>query len=559
MKANDSSSSATNPFEVDLLDRGMLPPLPSAWMKGEDLDLLEPLEFSSGTKLPAQRKAHGDRPALAKGLAVANAAYGHPAARALADKLADPETCVVVTGQQPGLLGGPLYGLTKMLAAVRWAEALEAAGRPAVAVFWVATEDHDWAEMAQAAMMQRNDLLQLSLGEDPSPLLPVGMRSLGDNLEVELERATEALAGSSEGIDIARRWYRPNARFGEAFCRYLVHLLQERAPLMLDSMLPEVKQLQQPWLRRLIDQRQTVETSLSEREATIEDCGYALQVKPQAQASPLFLLRGAERRRIIWADDGWFLRGLEEDVRPVSELLSTLQENPSVISPGVLARPAIQDALLGTTLQIMGPAEMTYMSQVSSVYPVLGIDPPATVLRPQVMVVEEKHAEHMESLHIGLAELLSEPIDELLTAKLGADVVAPLRAQIEVLLEALNEPVVDLDASLAKPLQKTQDQIGRALDQLQGKVAAAVGRRNEIWRRRLQQAQAHLLPSGGLQERTLAVAHFVNRYGADFSRILLDRLSLNPRQLQGLRWTPQPAGAKTRPAEAGAASSEAKA
>ncbi len=552
MKANDSSSSATNPFEVDLLNSGMLPPLPSAWLKGEDLDLLEPLEFSAGLKLPAPRKAHGDRPALAKALAVANAAYGHPAAQALADKLADPKTCVVVTGQQPGLLGGPLYGLTKMLAAVRWAEALEASGQPAVAVFWVATEDHDWAEMAQATLLQRNDLLELSLGDDLSPLLPVGMRSLGDKLDGELERATEALAGSSEGIDIARRWYRPNARFGEAFCRYLVHFLQQRAPLMLDSMLPEVKQLQQPWLRRLIDQRRLVETSLSDREAAIEARGYALQVKPQPQASPLFLLRGTERRRIIWADDGWFLRGLEEDVRPVEELLTTLEENPSVISPGVLARPAIQDALLGTTLQIMGPAEMTYMSQVSSVYPVLGIDPPATVLRPQVMVVEEKHAEHMESLGVGLGELLSEPIDSLLTAKLGADVVAPLRDQIEVLLQALTEPVVGLDASLANPLKKTQDQIGRALDQLQGKVAAAVGRRNDIWRRRLEQAQALILPGGHLQERTLVVAHFISRYGVDFPQILLDRLQLDPRHLQGLRLAPQPAGAKPRSPEGSA-------
>lgn len=547
MKANDSSSSATNPFEVDLLESGLLPPLPTAWLAGNDLDLLAPLELSDGSSLPAPRKPHGDRAALAEGLAVANAAYGHPAAQALADKLADPATCVVVTGQQPGLLGGPLYGLTKMLAAVRWAEALEAAGQPAVAVFWVATEDHDWAEMSQATILQRNDLLDLSLGEDPSPLLPVGMRSLGEHLDGELDRAAAASLGGSEGIDIARRWYRPNARFGEAFCRYMVYLLGGRAPLMLDSMLPEVKQAQRPWLRRLIEQRAEVETRLTEREADIEARGYALQVHPQANASPLFLLRGAERRRIIWSDDGWFLRGLEEDVRPVDELLEALEENPSVVSPGVLARPAIQDAILGTTLQIMGPAELSYMSQVSSVYPVLGIDPPTTVLRPQVLVVEEKHAEHMEGLDVSLTELLLESIDSLLTAKLGVDVVAPHRTQIEAVLEALTEPVMALDASLESPLKKTRDQIGRALDQFQGKVEAAVGRRHEIWHRRLEQAQMGALPGGTLQERKLAVAHYINRYGAGFATRLLDMLQLDPRYLHGVRWAPQPAGAEISP------------
>lgn len=557
MKANDSSSSATNPFEVDLLDSGRLPPIPSAWLRGEDLDLVEPLEFLPGEQLPEGRQTHTDRPTLARALAVANAAYGHPAAEALADKLADPNTRVVVTGQQPGLLGGPLYSLTKMAAAVRWAEALEAAGQPAVAVFWVATEDHDWAEMAQASLLQHNDLLQLSLGDDPSPLLPVGMRTLGDSLDAELARAVEAMAGQTGGLDLAKRWYRPDARFGEAFCRYMVHLLGERAPLMLDSMLPEVKVLQRPWLRRLVEQRVEVNRALAEREAEIEARGYPLQVKPQADASPLFLLRGTERRRIIWSDGGWYLRGLESDVRPVDELLTALDENPSVVSPGVLARPAIQDALLGTTLQIMGPAEMAYMSQVASVYPILGIDAPATVLRPQVMVIEARQADYLDELDVRLDELLREPIDTLLTAKLGEDVVAPKRSAIEAILDELRQPILDLDASLERPLKKTRDQIGRHLEQLQGKVAAAVGRRHDIWRRRLEQAQGLLLPGGHLQERELAVAHFVNRYGVGFAADLLDELRLDPRCLQGLRRTPQPAGARAPQEGQGAAASNA--
>ena len=552
MKANDSSSSATNPFDVDLLGSGRLPPIPSAWLRGQDLDLIEPLQFVAPGELPQGRRALGDRPALAKGLAMANAAYGHPKAQALSDKLADPETCVVVTGQQPGLLGGPLYSLTKMAAAVRWAETLEAAGQPAVAVFWVATEDHDWAEMSRASLLQRGETLDLQLGEDPSPLLPVGMRTFGAALDDELGRASEQLNGEDGGIELAKRWYRPDARFGEAFCRYMVHLLGERAPLMLDSMLPEVKQLQRPWLMRLVEQRQQVLDVLTAREAHIEERGYPLQVKPQADASPLFLLRGHERRRIQWSQDGWYLRGLEDDVRPIEDLVTILEENPSVVSPGVLARPAIQDALLGTTLQIMGPAEMSYMAQVSSVYPILGIDPPATVLRPQVMVLESRQADYLEELGVRLDELLDESIDALLTAKTDGDVVAPHRADIETILDALREPVLQLDGSLERPLKKTRDQILRHLDQLQGKVAAAVGRRHDVWRRRLEQAHGQLLPGGHLQERTLAVAHFVNRFGKGMATLLLDELQLDPRVLQGLRWAPQPVGARSNDKEQGA-------
>ena len=84
---------------------------------------------------------------------MANRAYGHPEADRLAARLADPAVRVVVSGQQPGLLGGPLYSLAKMVAVSRWAAALEAAGEPAVAVFWVATEDHDWAEISSTAVL----------------------------------------------------------------------------------------------------------------------------------------------------------------------------------------------------------------------------------------------------------------------------------------------------------------------------------------------------------------------------------------------------------------------
>ena len=136
MTANASSSSVQSPPEpvagrlrVDLATAGLLAPLPAAWLSGRDTDLLEPLRFLPPGKLPLGFPPPApDRRELAEALAVSNRAYGNENADRLASKLADPATRVVVTGQQPGILGGPLYCLAKMIAAVRWAEALEAAG-----------------------------------------------------------------------------------------------------------------------------------------------------------------------------------------------------------------------------------------------------------------------------------------------------------------------------------------------------------------------------------------------------------------------------------------------
>ncbi len=544
MTQNDSSLSATNrpeagALELDLLARGSLPPLPAALYQGRDHDLLAPVRFLGAGELPSGAPPSVDRRELARALATANAAYGHPAAAAQAAKLADSATRVVVTGQQPGLYGGPLYALSKMAAAVKWAEAIEAAGEPAVAVFWVATEDHDWAEISQAAFLTRAGVQRVDLGPDPAPLLPVGMRTFGPGLE-EAERQLE-------GVELPRAWYRPNSRFGEAFCRLMVSTLGERASLMLDSMLPEVKSLQRPILQRLVERREEVAAAQSVADAEVERRGYPLQVKPQPGLSPLFMLHGQARRRIAWtgggaASGGFALRGLEDDPRPLEELHAVLVDNPSVISPGVLARPAVQDALLGTTLQVMGPAELSYMAQVAPVYSVLGIEPPWTTLRPQALVIEERQAAYLEELDVSLGELLDVELDHLVADKLGEDLVGPALQQIEEILEGLHGPLTAVDKGLEGPLRKTRAHIGRGLDQLNGKVAGAVARRHDVWRRRLEQVRTSCLPDGKAQERYLSVAHFTSRYGVGFGTAVLQQLGLDPRHLHVVKTSPAAAG-----------------
>ena len=147
--------------------------------EGRHRELLEPLSLLAPGGVPALAAPPVERAALARELAAANAASGHPRAAELAARLADPATAVVVTGQQTGLLGGPLLALVKAAAAARWAAALTAAGRPAVAVFWMATEDHDFAEVAEATVLAEEGPLTLALGADPQPLAPVGLRTLG--------------------------------------------------------------------------------------------------------------------------------------------------------------------------------------------------------------------------------------------------------------------------------------------------------------------------------------------------------------------------------------------
>ncbi len=555
VKANDSSSSVTsrleqnrpeqnrlkqNRLELDLLAGGRLPPLPTAFLEGRDTDLLAPLAFLSPGELPSGDPPRPDRRELAEVLGQGNAAWGHPRAAELAARLANPETRVVVTGQQPGLYGGPLLTLTKMAATVRWAEALEAAGQPAVPVFWVATEDHDWKEMTQVAMGKGG----YDLGDDREELVPVGLRRFDSRL-TDLEGRIADELGNAPAVErfrLAGRSYRPDTSFGDAFCRLFVELLGERAPLFLDSMDIGVKRLQQPWLRRLVERRREVDEALTAAGDELVERGYSPQVRHQEGVSPLFLLRADQRRRIVWSGDGYTLRGDDDTAGPVEDLLDIVDTEPQRLSPGVLARPAIQDALLGTTLQIMGPAETSYLTQARAVYRVLEVPAPRTTLRPQVLMLEERQIRYLEELDVSLAELLGSPVDRLIADKLGEDFITPVQEQLEALLDELRSPVTALDKNLAKPWQKTRDQIGRAFDQLSGKVAGAVARRHEVWHRRLAQVRDTCLPEEHLQERHLTVVHYLARYGASFAEAYWQDFELDSRRLQVLRASPPPSG-----------------
>ncbi|HEX7181771.1 MAG TPA: bacillithiol biosynthesis cysteine-adding enzyme BshC [Thermoanaerobaculia bacterium] len=522
-------------MRVDLAAAGLLPGLPAAFLAGRDRDLLAPLRFLPPRETPSGPPIPGARREVAEALAVTNGSYGHPKADELARKLADPATRVVVTGQQPGLLGGPLYSVAKAVAAARWAAELEARGEPAVAVFWVSTEDHDWAEVSSAVVPTAEGPRSFDLGPDPEPLMPVGMRTFGPGIAEVLRSLAEAVPGEryADWLAEAGRWYRPNARFGEAFCRLMAAVLGPHCPLLLDSLLPALKAAQRPWLRRIVERREAFDEAIATREAEIQARGHSLQVSSHPGLSPLFLLSRGERRRIEWrGGDAWSLRGREGDGGDVAELLRIVDENPEVVSPGVLARTAIQDAVLGSYLQVLGPGELSYMAQVSAIYPVLEVEAPWTSLRPQTLVLDANQIEKLEGLGISLADLIGDRqrLDRALAE--DGDFVTSVRARVEEALATLRDPALATDPNLERPLEKTREQILRALDTFADKVVSASARRNEVRTRRVEQLREAVLPQGRLQERVVASAHFPGKYGSGFVESYWEQMELDPSFLQ---------------------------
>jgi uncharacterized protein YllA (UPF0747 family) len=217
-------------------------------------------------------------------------------------------------------------------------------------------------------------------------------------------------------------------------------------------------------------------------------------------------------------------------VAGVGELLRILAENPAVVSPGVLARPAVADAVLGTTLQVLGPGELSYMPQAAAVYGVLEIAAPYVALRPQTLVLDSGKAQHLEAAGLTLADLLGDRshIDRTLAERAGGDFVAPVRGRIAAALDELRAPALEADPNLERPLAKTREQVLRAVDLFAEKAMPSLARRDELQSRRVEALRHLCLPGGKPQERVICAAHFQGKYGDRLAASFWEQLELDP-------------------------------
>ena len=214
----------------------------------------------------------------------------------LLEQLGRPETVAVVTGQQVGLLSGPPFTIYKALTAIRLAEELNAGGISAVPVFWLATEDHDFAEVNEAWVYDAQyNPVRLEALAHPTVSQPVGGVIIENFPIDELARVLAGLPFADDAIELARNTYKPGVTFGQAFASLLDRLLAGLPILRVDPMLPQFRRLAAPLLRQAVSQAPELISQLRERDNALAAAGYHSQVHVEDSTSLFFLLDKNQR------------------------------------------------------------------------------------------------------------------------------------------------------------------------------------------------------------------------------------------------------------------------
>jgi len=450
---------------------------------------------------------------------------GSPAALAL--KALSAGAGAVVTGQQVGLFGGPLFTPFKAATAVARARQATTAGKPHAAIFWLASEDHDFAEVNHVIFPAGRELKKLVYADASAADRPVGGIVLDERITPLIDQAWELLGGS-DAMDALAAAYQPGRTFAQAFAEFYKKAFAAQGLLVLDAGGRAIHRLGAPVLREGLERADEFHAALTERSSELVAAGYHSQVAVGTQSSLLFLIdekTGARQSLKRTAPTAAEPQGLWQAGRQhysTADLVGILEAEPERISPSALLRPVFQDFLLSTSLIIGGPAEIAYFAQAAVLFEkILGRKTPAqprfsgTLVEPAIGEVLRKHELSVERVFSESADSLAQLLGARAMPVEGKQKLAAAGTALDAELQPLLEWTAKLDAGLGKSAETAASKMRYQMNRMRRLAANFQLQKEASLRRHAEAISQALYPGGVLQERVHGAAFYLARYGFD--------------------------------------------
>jgi len=466
-----------------------------------------------------------------------------PARQAHWDALAAGKTAVVVTGQQVGLFLGPLYSFYKAASAIAVARALQAeSGVACVPVFWLQTEDHDFAEIRTATLADgEGQPVRLELPDDQiyDGRVSVAQRTLPAQVDELLLRAAQALVdapAAQEVLALLRDSYRPGVGLASAFASLLSSVFADDGLLVFNPRDARVAALAAPLYHRCIEGAGPIEAGLRERQAALQAAGFAVQVSLREHGALVFFHRETAtgpRFRIQRQQGDWRLAGTAETIAHEA-LVSLLAQEPLRFSTSALLRPILQDVLFPTAAYVAGPGEINYYAQLGPLYAEAGLVPPLLVPRGRFVVVDARTQRRLGQLGLSVRDIgtpahaLRARLQHTLPAGAPSpdDLRRAVAAHIEPTVAQLASAVELAGASLHRAAERTRKSVAHALDRLITRYARALLEQDTVTQRRLRDVELAIFPTGIPQERFYAWPTLAARLGVRaFKNLVMERMA----------------------------------
>lgn len=451
--------------------------------------------------------------------------------------LNDDKTIAVFTGQQIGILGGPLYTFYKIFTAVKLSEYLSSKFTQYnfVPVFWMAGDDHDFEEISYVNIVNKeNELSKIIYSDGFEPQFNRG--SVGDlNFLNSIKEFKDKVMSEIRETEFSKNFFElidniliPGLPLKESFFNLLYQIFDDTGLIIFNPQDPEVKKLLKPIFKKEITDFKDHTKQLLLESAELDESYHAqVKIKP----INLFMSDESGRNLIEPIEDEFKLKGKRKRITR-EELLNKIEKEPEKFSANVLLRPICEDYLFPTGFYIGGPGEISYYAQVIPLYKKFNLQHPIIFPRASATIIEKNIAKILIKYNFSTIDFFKEKDqlkEDLIKSVSNFNLDNDFNLAEQSISESLNllsTSISKVDNNLKNLTETTKGKLLHQLNVLKEKSKKAQEQRFDAALRQITKAQNLIYPNENLQERELTIINFINKYGFDFFDWLYNELDI---------------------------------
>lgn len=451
------------------------------------------------------------------------------------EKLRKENSVVVIGGQQAGILTGPLYSIHKVISIIAFAKEKEKElGVPVVPLFWIAGEDHDYAEVNHVYVQSGDQLEKKVYPEKVRDKRMVSDVLLDRDICLEWVKDIIETFGETDYtndlLTLTENALKHSRTYVDFFAYTIAALFKEHGLLLVDSGNQPFRHLQKKFFVRQIHEVKQITAAVKKQQAEILKQGYEQTIEIAANAANLFFYDKESFERMLLEYDPTTKRfsGKNGAISfTEEELLHIAKEYPEKLSNNVVTRPIMQESMFPTLAFIAGPGEIAYWAELKQAFEALKMKMPPIVPRINITLLERDVEATLSELQLDLQEILQSGISkqrdtflEMMKDKSIEALFLEMKAGLQEKYELFTQKSESDYRGLLPLIKKNEAILLKQLSFLEGKFAEALHLKHDVQLKKYGRIESSLRPAGGPQERTWNIFYFLNKYGLDFAEKL---------------------------------------
>lgn len=451
------------------------------------------------------------------------------------DKLRSKKSIVVIGGQQPGLMTGPLFMIFKIMTVLKLSNFFQKELEiPVIPCFWNASDD-DSADQVDNLNIINGEIsdVKLDLSGFDRRTRYSDINLTEDRFRDVIEKLEDVLypTGFKPGIidflknslsDIMKNCPNDVSRINIAtfFSGLVTRMFSEQGLVLVDPASADLKKLTRDLLKFDISNHEKINLLINSTGKKLNGSGYHSQLNSIGEILDFFYCKEGVRKRIYPDNKDSFKIGSK--IYNKKEFLDLIESSPSDISLNVVLRPLLQDSVLPVLSSICGPGEISYFAQIKPVYDLYGLKMPIIYPRFSATIIEKKINKLLKKLKITDEMLVpdeEEMTKQVIRKKLDIDLEGSMLALEKDISERLAESekvFLDIEMNISDSFDRIKRNLKKEIKVLSKKLYSGLKKQDEFVLGSIKRVYANIFPGGNLQEREINIFSYLNKYGFEF-------------------------------------------